>query len=181
MPNVSCPLVAAILAKQELKALNDCLSVPIQIGRAVYGNYQDDEGDGTSIVADSVDTKLKAATKFTGTRDETAVWHFLVDPVHHFAVVPWHSAELGRRVYTVLMAYEQWYTLGDYIQKMTVQERRTTWEEGDLQAMLSDLFKSDEAWKKYFHAGVKAARKITYWKYENISLESATTNVARYS
>ena len=180
--------------------LNNCPAVPVEIGHALYGSTQDDVDAfikkreaakrGTTLTSSTanLETELAKAIAFSGSNSETGLWHFLLSPTHHFVVVPWynHSTPNQGRVYSVFMAYENKYTLAEYVKKSggtapTTKGYRTMWTAEELTAMLKSLLKSDTAWQDYFgKVGANKAKSITYWRYKIISMDKAVNNVKKY-
>lgn len=181
-------LVEAIIGKQSLMDLSDCPSVPIQIGKAVYGDYQDDTGSGTIIKHDeNMQKQIETVLGIGGMTSETAVWHFLLSPVHHFVVIPWYHFSTPYWVYTVFMAYEDAYTLGEYVNGTGKapptggKGYKTVWSYNELSTMLSELLTSGTAWEEYLgRVGKNQATKITCWKYKLLSVDTAIANVTKY-
>lgn len=193
MANTGPDLINAIVGNQKLMALDNCPGVPVQMGLAVYGSVQDDSGSGTEIKDEGNDSdmqkKINEAIGFGGASSETAVWHFSLTPVHHFVVVPWYKQNAPHgQVYTVFMAYENEYSLGQYVHgtgniapKPGGKGYKAEWTPSQLSTMLFDLLKSDKAWEDYFgKVGAAKATKITYWKYKVTTLKSAISNVNKY-
>ena len=182
-------LINAIVDNDTLMTIDNCPKVPVEIGRAVYGSVQDDSGSGTVIKSgNSMQQDINKAVGFSGANSETAVWHFLLDPVHHFVVVPWYRQQSPHgQVYTVFMAYEDKYSLGKYVNGTAPAPAvggkgyKSEWTVNQLSTMFSDLLTSNTAWEEYFgNVGATKATKITYWKYKVTSLQSAISNVNKY-
>lgn len=191
MANTGQDLIYAIVNNKTLMAINNCPAVPVEMGRAVYGSVQEDSGPGTVIQpGDNMQKQINEAVGFIGANSETAVWHFLLSPVvHHFVVVPWYNQESPHgQVYTVFMAYENKYSLGQYVKgtpppapPLGGKGYKEIWTVSQLSTMFSDLLTSSKAWEEYFgKVGAAQANKIMYWKYKVISLQSAISNVERY-
>lgn len=180
MPDTGPELIDAILGKATLMALDNCPGVPAELGRAVYGTYQDDSGPG--LPPDNLDL----AVNFSGSSAQTAVWHFASDnPVHHFVVVPWITVADPRVVYTTLMAYENRYTLGNYVAGAGNAPGAPNGyghkSQAEFRQMLNALQSEDAAWQTYFgQVGAARTTGLKYWKYNNISLSKAIKNVGKY-
>lgn len=190
MANTGDNLIDVIVGKETLMDINNCPQVPVEMGRAVYGSVQDDSGKGTPIQpGNNMQKQINEAVGFMGANSETAVWHFLLSPVvHHFVVVPWYKHESPHgQVYTVFMAYENQYSLGQYVHGISPAPTpggkgyKKIWTVSELSAMFSDLLTSGTAWQEYFgQVGAAQATEIKYWKYKVISLQSAISNVEKY-
>lgn len=196
MPTTGSELVAAITNNITLMAIDNCPGVPVQIGRAVYGAFQNDNG-GIDIKNDySKVRNINEAIYFSGGNTQTAVWHFsTTGTVHHFIVIPWYrkdSYPYGR-VYTVLMAYEGKYKLEAYVKGVdpavpgSEYGYKAYWTPKQLTEMLVDLLDGEianTAWKRYFDPTAlrgAAATGITCYKYKNISFEKAIENLKKLS
>lgn len=195
MPNTGSELIAAISNNITLMAIDNCPGVPVQIGRAVYGAFQNDLR-GIEIKNDyAKERNINEAIYFGGGKSETAVWHFSTSgTVHHFVIIPWHKDGYPYgRVYTVLMAYEGKYKLEKYVKGVdsgapgNEHGYKAYWTPKQLSEMLSDLLAGETAnaaWKRYFDPAAlngAATTKITCYKYKTISLEKATENVKKLS
>lgn len=184
-------LINAIVKNSTLMGIDNCPGVPAQMSCAVYGSIQDDSGSGTVIKPGSgMQDSINKAVGFGGANSETAVWHFLTgSPVHHFVVVPWYQHESPQSwVYTVFMAYEDKYSLGEYVEGKAPAPAtggkgyKTVWTVSQLSTMLSDLLTRKEAWEEYFgKVGPAQATKLTYWKYKVKGLDAAVSNVEKYT
>lgn len=190
-------LITAIQNNAKLMSINNCPGVSARLGYAVYGNWQDDDGDIVLSFTDQQST-VASIKELVHIPDgtplaHTAVWHFSVEPpIHHFVVIPWYrfNTEPGW-VYTVFMAYESnnsqnKYTLGEYIQGggNTAKDAgyRDIWTQKELSLMLYQLLASKSVWPKYF-GGVDqhAPNKITCYKYPSITVDQAIQNVNSYN
>lgn len=193
MPDTGPALIATIVNKANLMLVNNCPGVPAEMGRAFYNAYQNDTGL-IDITGGNVQKKISEVVGFGGSNSETAVWHFELTPVHHFVVVPWynHDAPHGQ-VYTVFMAYENYYSLGQYINGINVVRNvnrpplpggdgyKLAWTVTELSTMLSDLLTDGGAWQRYFgQVGAAQATEMHCWKYKTITLRTAIANVNRY-
>ena len=184
-------VIDAISNKMTLMAIDNCPGVPVQVGYAVYGSFQNDKR-GIEIKNDhSKQRNINEAIYFGGGKTETSVWHFSTSPtVHHFVVIPWVTEHLPfETVYTVLMAYEGKYNLDKYVKGIDADAPgaahgyKAHWTAKQLSEMLSELVveeTANAAWKKYFDpraSGDKKATKITCYKYKNTTLETALGNI----
>lgn len=181
-------VIAAIANKMTLLAIDNCPGVPVQIGYAVYGSFQNDKR-GIEIKNDHTKQRnINEAVYFGGGKTETSVWHFSTSPaVHHFVVIPWVTP--FETVYTVLMAYEGKYNLDKYVKGIDAEAPgaehgyKAHWTAKQLSEMLSELVvdeTANAAWKKYFDpraSADKKATKITCYKYKNIALQTAIDNI----
>ncbi|QQZ39469.1 hypothetical protein IF690_15490 [Pseudomonas sp. SK3(2021)] len=182
-------LIRAINNNKTLMELNDCPSVSVQMGCAVYGKVQDDVGNDEITNNGSMKYQIDQALLFRGLHSETAVWHFSTDSpepkVHHFVVIPWFKQSAGT-VYTVFMAYEKKYMVVNYVEHNNpapgeIKGYKTVWTANDLSTMLSDLLTKSNAWEEYFgNVGPAQANKIRYFKYKITALDSAVSNVNQY-
>jgi len=176
-------LIDALKANLNVMAVNNCPGASVVISEAVYGKVKDDRNERT-IDSGAARSKIESAIYFEGGNSKTAVWHFMTDPVHHFVVIPWHKNY--RTVYTVFMAYENQYTINEYVQSARGHMAQSlkigykdTWTPYQLSTMLSDLLTTDGAWGDYFfHGNNNEVNSITYYKYDTISLTKAIANVA---
>lgn len=183
-------LIKAIVNNDVLKWLNDCFSVPVQMGCAVYGKPQNDNGGKVIEKNKSMDNAIKEAIVFLGANSETAVWHFAVmkPKVHHFVVIPWYKQSAPNQgiVYTVFMAYENEYMMVNYVKHNSPapgsnKGYKDVWTANDLKTMLSDLLVKGNAWEEYFgNVGASQAQEIKYYKYKEIALNSAVASVQRF-
>lgn len=189
MPDTGPDLISAILNNGKITSVNNCPGVSVQMGRAVYGTVQSDAGLGEEIRPGvNMQKQINNAIGFGGANSETAVWHFSLQPTHHFVVVPWYKHDPPHgRVYTVFMAYENKYTVQNYINGMGSAPAsggkgyKTVWTVTQLSTMFSELLTSPKAWEEYFgKVGESQATKITYWKYKIISIKTAISNVNGY-
>ncbi len=189
MPNTGPELITAIATNGRITSVDNCPGVPVYIGRAVYGSIQSDTGPGTEIkISGELQKKINVAIGFGGANSETAVWHFSLEPTHHFVVVPWYKHDPPHgQVYTVFMAYENKYTVLQYINgsasapSTALKGYKPVWTPSQLSTMFSELLISPTAWEEYFgNVGQNQATKIVYWKYKIISLEAAIRNVNGY-
>ena len=183
-------LVQAIRGNEHLTALTDCTSVPIRMGKAVYGKWQDDKGEVVIKKTDSLRRDIEEVLTFEGALNSTAVWHVLVGPaVHHFVIMPQVvSKNPDTVVYTVVMAYENHYTLGDYIQRagkasMKKYGFKDPWCLDDLGNMFGHLIATPHAaHENYF--GVRPKKKgpasISIWKYPDTTTENAINGINHY-
>lgn len=179
-------LILALEHNEKLMSLNNCPAAPVEFSRAVYGAVQNDTGSGGIIEnKGSMQKQINSALGFIGANSETAVWHFLLGPtVHHFVIIPWYQQSLPQGiVYTLFMAYEDKYLVGDYVGKTTpapagIYGYKRVWTTRDLNTMFTDLLTNPGAWEGYLGAvGESQASKITYWKYKTTTLTSAIANV----
>ncbi len=189
-------LIAAIVGNERLMDINNCPGVPTDMSKAFYSVLKGDEEAEKKgvIVKKGCKKKILKMIDFSGGATKTAVWHFMINgamanttrnPVHHFVVVPWYRPTLvePERVYTVFMAYETEYTLGQYVEyKKSAPPRgkgyKEIWTRKEFGRMLFQLLGSPDGWVKYFgKVGKTQATKITYYKYEDISLLAAISNV----
>lgn len=190
MANFGNDLIAAMLANGTLTAINRCPAVSVEVGRAMYGKVQNDSGPGHVIrQGDEMQKEIAKVVGFSGANSETAVWHFMTDgPLHHFVVIPWYKHDFPHgRVYTVLMAYENMYTLNEYASRTGRalspggNGYQLTWTATELSTMLSDLLNLGAAWENYFgRVGAAHATKVTCWKYGVIDIKTAIEKVRRY-
>ena len=182
-------LIDVIIKNAKLLTVNNCPGVSVNVGKAVYGKYQDDAGPGKSIVRQE-EAPLKQAIQKAiavheqATSQHSGVWHFLLDPVHHFIVIPWLKVDHpAGQVYTVLMAYEGKYTLEEYVKGQKKAPRsgsgyKPFWSQAELSDMLYELLTSGSAWERYFgDVGAAHATKITYWKYQYVDISKAIERV----
>ena len=180
-------LIDAIVSNDRLKVINKCPAVPVDVGTAVYGKVQNDTGE-TKVRLNKLDSDVSTAVGFGGANSETAVWHFQLVPTHHFVVIPWYRyTKPHGQVYSVLMAYENNYTLGQYISGSGKAPAtggkgyKKAWTVTELSTMLKDLMTSHVAWQAYFgQVGQTQATKMYYYKYKVISVDKAYGNVGRY-
>ncbi len=193
MPTTGEDLIAAIVGNETLMAINNCPGVSAQMGKAFYGDWQDDDNAVTIALGSTLIQDIKSLIKFSGQVSETAVWHFsMTGKVHHFVVVPWRRSTKPKRVYTVFMAYEhrqssKAYTLDKYVKgtapapPLDGNGYRETWTIEEFGQMLYYLLKQGAAWERYFgKVGRARATSITCYKYANISLDDAIDNVNGY-
>jgi hypothetical protein len=182
-------LIDAIKRNLKLQAVDDCPGVPVHIGTAVYGVAQEDS-NGVAMTKESTDKEWFSLLWFNGSQAETAVWHFYTLPtLHHFVVIPWYNQDPPGRSYTVFMAYENQYTLKNYIDKAPgwmgnyalekgFEDERTY---GDIMAMMKGVLKNEGAWQAYFSSRKNLpVDTIMCFKYPKISLADAIGNVAAY-
>lgn len=197
MPDTGPVLIEAIKNKSAIMNVNNCPGVSVCFGRAVYGTTQYDKTDTEIAAADHGEQrkrKINEAIAFGGANSETAVWHFMCGAlpvaVHHFVVVPWykHDSPHGQ-VYTLFMAYENRYSIGEYVnstgsvfRKAGYKGFKQAWTPSELSTMLNDLLDSGRAWEDYFgEVGPAHATSVTYWKYKITTLKSAIGNVGKYT
>ncbi len=190
MANTGPNLIAAIVENVKLMSVDNCPGVPVQMGKAVYGACQNDSGSGTLIKSGlNMQKQINNAIGFSGSNSDTAVWHFSLAPVHHFVVVPWYKHESPHgQVYTVFMAYEGKYSLGQYVggtggiaPAPGGKGYKAVWTVSQLSAMFSALLAGGTAWQDYFgQVGAAQATKITYWKYKTTTLKYAISIVKKY-
>ncbi|MDY7094130.1 MAG: hypothetical protein SX243_14265 [Acidobacteriota bacterium] len=185
-------LIHEIVNTPALMGLNNCPAVPAQMSKAVYGSVQSDSGPGTVIQPGAnMQKEINTAIGFSGANSETAVWHFMMGPtVHHFVVIPWYRQQSPQgQVYTLFMAYENQYSVGQYVNGTPpaapagdgTKGYKTEWSLAELSTMFSELLTSNTAWQEYFgQVGATQATTITYWKYKVISLGAAIRNVQAY-
>lgn len=186
-------LIDAIEKSGYLKRLKQCVAVPRTFGQVIYETLQTDEGPGTCIRQSDIH-QLASLLQFAGSDSETAVWNFLFEGTpepnksiyHYVVIVPWKN-ETQETVYTAFMAYENEYTLKQYITHSRNAPKemgyRRFWTEDELSSMFSDLLTSPKAWLDYFgNVVIKPVltKEITCWKYPNIDLATAITNVRAY-
>ncbi|MDJ0827892.1 MAG: hypothetical protein QNJ16_20595 [Rhodobacter sp.] len=189
MPDTGPQLIHDIVNNADLMAINNCPGVPVQMGVAVYGSVQSDVGAGTVVTQNNIGATLG----FPGANSETAVWHFQTRPVHHFVLVPWYKQDPPHgQVYTMFMAYEDQYSLGQYVAgtnpapALAGHGYRQVWTYNDLETMLEELLfkgqnRGEAAWESYFCRGLRLrATEMRYWKYKVTSLKSAIANVGKY-
>jgi len=181
-------LIDAIKANDKLKAIDNCPGVPVDFGKALYGSMQNDVGNNK--IESELD--VNKAIGFTGSNGETAVYHFQTKPTHHFVVVPWynHGANHGQ-VYSVFMAYENNYTVDEYIRKAGRAPSgnkgyRDLWTIQQLVAMLKAIALGStankrNAWRDFFAPyDIHAATSVEYYKYPVKSLDSAMKKLTSY-
>ncbi|UAA40612.1 hypothetical protein KIH87_09840 [Paraneptunicella aestuarii] len=185
-------LIDEILKNDKLMSIDNCPGVPVNIGLAVYGSVQDDKG---GVVIEPTDKDLSSAINkaigFSGANSETSVWHFQIGkPTHHFVVIPWyrHSTPDYGQVYTVFMAWENAYTVQQYVNGSDPAPDiggtgfKHVWTVSELNKMLTDLMTKDSAWEDYFgQVGQSRASKLEYWKYKTMSIDKAVSNVTAFS
>jgi len=190
MANTGPDLITEIKNSAKLRSLGNCPGVPVELGRACYGTIQSDSGPGTPITSGpNMKRMINEAIGFIGSSSETAVWHFALKPtVHHFVVVPWYQHESPHgQAYTVFMAYENMYTLAQFIDRTgnVVPSAENRFQMGRdaiyLAKMFSELLTSGTAWEDYFgRVGQAQATEIQYWKYRTTTLQSAISKVRDY-
>jgi hypothetical protein len=192
MTNMGEDLIAAIVGNKKIVKANNCPAVPVHMSSAFYCAVQSDFGAGLKIEAGpNMQKQINTVIGFNGANSETAVWHFsLIGPVHHFVVVPWYQHKRPHgQVYSVFMAYENKYTLqqyvhgtGGFVPAIKKMGYKDAWTISQLSTMLSTLLTSNKAWQDYFgKVGIThPATKITCWKYRTITLKSAIANVKIY-
>lgn len=177
-------LLNAIKGQGLLTELGDCLSVPVRMAMAFSGDWQNQEGQKT-ITTNAIG--IAEATKFVGEHNQTAVWHFSMNhPVHHFVVIP--LADKGNLEFSIMMAYAESYTLGEYLTGTGAAPGsaggnggyRDRWQVYELQRYLSRLVTVNGARLEYF-GDAGANSEITFNKYPNVDLETAVTNVDTYN
>jgi hypothetical protein len=125
---------------------------------------------------------------FQGTTSETAVFHFHVEPTHHFVVLPLYHQSPPGWSYSMFMAYENNYTVREYVQsapgrmgQALGRGYRDEWLSSDIIDMLVNLLAKDDAWEQYFRYGTRSrATSIACYKYRPISIDAALANFARY-
>ncbi|MCG8633717.1 MAG: hypothetical protein MI863_07815 [Desulfobacterales bacterium] len=188
MPATGLNLIRAIKRNDSLLDIDNCPGVPAQMGKAFYGDWQDDDDETIIEAGRDCLTRIRSLIDFSGGNTETAVWHLdIIGNTHHFVVVPWHkpSQEL---VYTVFMAYENKYTLKKYINGTTpapgrgVKGYKDSWTSKQLRTMLNKLINIANLWEEYFGAvGAGNVESIRCYKYTNISLSDAINNVNEYN
>lgn len=177
----------ALKQNLRIQAVNNCPAASVEVGAAIYGHVQNDDSQ-TTLKRSATSKDLAHLIGVNGLTSQTAVWHFMTDPIHHFVVIPWYDQSLPGWSYTLLMAYENGYTIRDYIQsapgRMSRPLRRgyrEAWSASELMDMLSALLNSQAAWGDYFLTGTEnEVRSITCYKYKLISVTNALTNVTRY-
>lgn len=176
----------AIKAHQRILMVNNCPGASVAIGHAVYGNVQDD-GKEKEIKPGASRRSLADIVGFDGVTSQTAVWHFATDPVHHFVVVPWYNQSSPGWSYSVFMAYENQYTIREYIQnapgrmsRALKKGYREEWSANEVVDMIFNLLGDKKAWGDYFQRDAeKEVKSIKCYKYENISVDRALANLGR--
>lgn len=189
MPDTGIDVANAITRHAVLRGLANCPAVPIQMGYAIYASLQGDKGN-LQIKHDTSQKEIDSIIAFSGSPSDTAVWHFgSSSPVHHFVVMPWYqyTAPVGF-VYTVFMAYENKYNLGEYIDgagnfaPTGALGYKTAWTFDELKTMLHDLVTSNTAWEDYFgHVGPARTMTLTCNKYNTARISTAMVNLRRYT
>lgn len=176
--NIGSELIEAIKGKRALLDIGDCPGVSVNISKAFYGLPQNDSPKNDPITKANVYSKIV----FGGANSETAVWHFLLEGLtHHFVVVPWYKHTLPHgQVYSVFMAYEDKYTLGQYISSSLF---KNSWTTSELILMFEELLTKGFSWGKYIDSSDRSneikVKKISYWKYKTITVNTAFTNLSR--
>lgn len=164
--------------------MDNCPGVSAHLGKAMYGDWQNDEND-IDVTKETIDANLLFVGK---NNTETALWHFLVvgntNAVHHFAAVPWYNNE-QELVYTIFMAYEKMYKLGEYIdgsaKAMPDYKFFDFTRKSLFRALLRLLFSVDSAWSQVFCKNINdKAKTMTLWKYPVIDVQVATARVNKY-
>ncbi|WP_020406600.1 hypothetical protein [Hahella ganghwensis] len=192
MPDQGQDMIQALLRKQKLLDINNCPAVPVEVSKAIYGVTQDDTGDGIKFTKSTVKKRIDPSVIFEG-NSYTAVWHFMLEnPVHHFVVVPWyqHTTPEQGQFYTVLMAWENKYTLNQYINGTNgaptgAKGYKAKWTAEQVSDLVYDLLKGGrDAIVDYCgQAGAWDQNKetqLTLWKYKKVLLTTAAENVATY-
>ena len=186
--NPGMDLITAIKANNKLGATKDCPAVSVNMSLALYGSVQDD-GTETSIEANSSRHDLMMLLWCNGKQTETAVWHFqTVGTVHHFVIVPWYNQSLPGWTYTVFMAYENKYSLREYIQNAPVRGSghrlsrpyRDEWSSPEIVDMLLAVLTGEDAWKDYFSDTSHKPTSINCYKYKNIAINDASVRLNLY-
>jgi hypothetical protein len=181
-------LINAIKANQRIRAVDNCPGVSVAISEAVYGKVKDDNNP-IELRTGASEKEIAAVIGFGGANSETAVWHFMTQPIHHFVVVPWYNHQVPQgQAYTVFMAFENQYTVGQYIdnerghmQRPLVNGYRDLWTPTDLKGMLTALLTTNTAWANYFQYGHNnTVNSIACYKYDIISVDKAVANVNQY-
>ncbi len=173
-------VVDAVVANAVVRAIDNCTGVSSGVSRQMYGVAQDD--NNVQTIAN--DNDIVTALRWTGQDNDTALWRFeVLNPLHYFVVLPWiHRGDGNHRAFTVLMAYEGHYTVGQYtgagggnnvppagntgyVRHRTVAQMTT---------MLRAIRDTAGARADYFGVGGnQAANPIRYWKYGVITARSA--------
>lgn len=191
MANNGPDLINALVNNATLMALDNCPAVPVHVGAAVCGSIQNDDKGVALAPGKSLKDDIARLVYFSGITSETSVWHFSTGaPVHHFVVVPWYKHDYPHGwVYTVFMAYENHYTVQQYVAGAGGSAPahkpggyKPFWSATELSDMLYELLTGGSAWETYFGSvGAAKTLSLTCYKYKVVSLVSAIRQVTSYT
>ncbi|MEM9060675.1 MAG: hypothetical protein AAGD13_09455 [Pseudomonadota bacterium] len=167
-------LVDAIKANETLQAISRCPAVPVDVSRAIYGVVKDDSTKAEDL-------------EFTGDASKAELWHFDVKSesyLHHFVALIWINDQ-GKTGFTLFMAYETKYTLGQYMSGKSKKQGMIGFEDfremSEMKTIMQSLIRQEDAWGKYFNVSdTEKLKSVQFFKYGHVDIAEAIARVEEF-